>query len=81
MNPRLLSQIKNPQKVIVDKVEGPAAVRIMEMGITPGTELEVIRSAPFEFPIEVKVRGHLLTLREPEASSVFLNEPAEATNQ
>lgn len=80
MNTRDLSHIKEPQKVIVDKVEGAAAVRIMEMGITPGTELEVIRTAPFEFPVEIRVRGHLLTLRKPEASCIYLKEPTEATN-
>jgi len=33
------------------------ARRIMEMGITPGTRITVIGSAPFHGPIEVLVRG------------------------
>jgi len=72
-----LSDIKEPSRVTVKKVEGDAAVRIMEMGIVPGTNLEVIRSAPFEFPVEIKVRGNLLTLREAEASCIFLESQNE----
>ena len=74
---RKLSDIKEPTRVTVKKVEGDAAVRIMEMGIVPGTKLEVIRSAPFEFPVEIKVRGNLLTMREAEASCIFLESENE----
>jgi len=72
MNNLTLAKVKTPQTVKVKKVEGDAAVRLMEMGITPETKLDVIRSAPFEFPVEIKVRGNLLTLRESEASCIFL---------
>lgn len=72
MEHRTLADIKCPGRVKVQTVEGNIALRIMEMGIIPGTEMHVIRSAPFEFPIEVKIRGNLLALREPEASCIFL---------
>lgn len=69
-----LSELKHPQIASVSRVDGPEMVRLMEMGITPGLPLEVIRTAPFGYPIEVRVRGYLLTLREAEASCVFLDQ-------
>lgn len=47
-----------------------AAVRLMEMGLVPGTELEVIRRAPLGDPIELRIRGYALSLRATEAEHV-----------
>lgn len=44
--------------------------RLLEMGLLPGTELEVVRRAPLGDPIEVRLRGYSLSLRETEASGV-----------
>ena len=44
------------------------------MGITPGTEIEVIRVAPLGDPIEVKIRGYSLSLRKEEANFVEIEE-------
>ncbi|MFA5668214.1 MAG: FeoA domain-containing protein [Balneolaceae bacterium] len=65
-----LSDIKKPTRVKVTSINGEDAVRILEMGITPGIELEVLRLAPLGFPIEIKVRGYMLSLRESEANSI-----------
>jgi ferrous iron transport protein A len=46
------------------------ARRLMEMGLTLGTRLEVVRHAPFGDPIEVFVRGYYLTLRRAEAGQI-----------
>jgi len=62
-----LADIKEPKTVRVVNIAGADAVRILEMGITPGVELEILRMAPLGFPIEIKVRGYLLSLREAEA--------------
>jgi ferrous iron transport protein A len=45
-------------------------MRLMEMGLTPGSKIEVVRAAPLGFPIEVKVRGYSISLREAEAECV-----------
>lgn len=79
MKHRTLADIKSPARVKVQTVVGKVALRIMEMGIIPGTELHVIRSAPFEFPIEVKIRGNLLALRESEASCILLEHDGVLT--
>lgn len=42
--------------------------RLMAMGLLPGTEFVVTRIAPLGDPIEILVRGSLLSLRKNEAS-------------
>ena len=49
--------------------------RLADMGLTPGTEVTVIRSAPFRGPIEVAVRGVSLALGYGVASKVFVKRP------
>ncbi len=66
----LLSDHQEIGKKQIKKVAGPEAVRLLEMGLLPGTSIEVIRSAPLGFPLEVKVRGYLLTLRKSEAECI-----------
>lgn len=49
---------------------GDLPARLLEMGLVPGTEVEVIRLAPLGDPMEIKVRGFLLSVRKEEASHV-----------
>lgn len=65
-----LSEYENLGTLRVKNVKGDKALRILEMGITPGSTLEVIRAAPLGFPIEIKVRGYLLSLRKSEAECI-----------
>jgi len=46
--------------------------RLMAMGLTPSTTITVVRRAPFGDPIEIEVRGSLLSLRQPEAAMMQL---------
>lgn len=66
----LLSEQKQTGKKKIVNVKGPNAPRLLEMGLLPGTPVEIIRSAPLGFPIEIKVRGYLLTLRKEEAECI-----------
>ena len=43
--------------------KGPLKRRIMDMGITPGTAVKVIKTAPLGDPVEINVRGYELSLR------------------
>jgi Fe2+ transport system protein FeoA len=70
----LLSHKKEPGSCKVVHITGPQASRLLEMGITPGIDLKVIRTAPLGFPIEVKVRGYLLSLREAEAQCIEIED-------
>jgi len=42
----------------------------MEMGVIPGVLLEVLKTAPFGDPIEVRVRGYSLAMRRSEADAI-----------
>lgn len=50
--------------------EPDALRRLMEMGLMRGTAVEVVRRAPLGDPLEVKVRGFMLTLRRTEAEHI-----------
>jgi ferrous iron transport protein A len=67
-----LREVKCGQTVTVDRVNGEGAVkrRIMDMGITKGTEVYVRKVAPFGDPVEVTVRGYELSLRKADAEMV-----------
>ena len=65
-----LSDIQTSKKVQVKNIHGVDTTRLLEMGITPGIEIEIVRRAPMGFPMEIKVRGYLLSLRESEAKCI-----------
>jgi Fe2+ transport system protein FeoA len=44
--------------------------RLMELGLTPGTSVTIVRVAPLGDPIELKVRGFRLTLRKRDAAQI-----------
>jgi Fe2+ transport system protein FeoA len=46
--------------------------RLMELGLVPGTDIEMVRSAPLGDPIEVAVRGLHLSLRRSEARHIHV---------
>jgi Fe2+ transport system protein FeoA len=48
--------------------------RLLEMGLTRGTVVELIRVAPMGDPIEISVRGYRLSLRREEASSILIRK-------
>lgn len=50
--------------------DGPVRRRIMDMGITKGTEVFVRKVAPFGDPVEVTVRGYELSLRKADAEMI-----------
>ena len=56
------------------KIEGAGAVRrrIMDMGITKGSEIYVRKVAPLGDPIEVNIRGYELTLRKYDAEMIVV---------
>ncbi len=58
--------------VKVVKLHGEGAVkrRIMDMGITKGVQIRVIKTAPLGDPIEITVRGYELSLRKEDAEKI-----------
>ena len=62
--------------VTVAKLNGEGAVkrRIMDMGLTKGTEIYVRKVAPLGDPIEVTVRGYELSIRKADAEMVEVED-------
>ncbi len=46
--------------------------RILDMGLTPGTRVTVLKSAPFSGPVESMVRGAILILGRGMAEKIFV---------
>ena len=67
-----LNEVKVGASAQVAKLNGEGAVkrRLMDMGITKGTEVYVRKVAPLGDPIEVTVRGYELSLRKDEAAKI-----------
>lgn len=67
-----LKEVKCGATVSVVKLHGEGAVkrRIMDMGITKGTEVFVRKVAPLGDPVEVNVRGYELSLRKVDAEMI-----------
>jgi ferrous iron transport protein A len=64
-----LDQLKAGSRAVIREIQGDdgIAVRLLEMGLTEGEEIEVVGFAPFGDPIEFRVRGYRISLRASEA--------------
>ena len=69
---KTLREAKIGETVKVVKLHGEGAIkrRIMDMGITKGTEVHVRKVAPLGDPVEVTVRGYELSLRKADAEMI-----------
>lgn len=69
---KTLDEIKCGQTVTVRKLNGIGALkrRIMDMGITKGTEIYVRKVAPLGDPLEINLRGYELSIRKSEAKNI-----------
>ena len=67
-----LGDAKVGSTVVVTRIEGDGADkrRIMDMGITKGSELYIRKVAPLGDPVEITVRGYELTVRKDDAQCV-----------
>ena len=72
---KTLKEVKVGARVKVVKVHGEGAVkrRIMDMGITKGTEIYVRKVAPLGDPLELTVRGYELTIRRADAEIIEID--------
>ena len=67
-----LGEAKVGSTVVVEKIKGDGAYqrRIMDMGITKGSELYIRKVAPLGDPVELTVRGYELSIRKNDAECV-----------
>lgn len=57
-------------KVVKVGAGGELGRRMRDMGLVPGTPVRVIGRAPLKDPVEIKLRGYNLTLRNNEADHI-----------
>ncbi len=71
-----LKDVKVGQRATVAKLCGTGAVkrRIMDMGLTKGTEVKVVKVAPLGDPLELNVRGYELSIRKEEAANIEVTD-------
>ena len=69
---KTLREAKVGQTVTVIRLHGAGAVkrRIMDMGITRGTQVHIRKVAPLGDPIELNVRGYELSVRKADAEMI-----------
>jgi len=71
-----LGNLKVKEKGIVINIggKGPVRRKLIDMGITPGTEITVCKLAPFGDPIQINIRGYELSMRKSEAEQVIIDK-------
>ena len=69
---KTLKDVKVGETAVVVRLHGEGAVkrRIMDMGLTRGTEVHVRRVAPLGDPMELTVRGYELSVRKADAEMI-----------
>lgn len=67
-----LSQCKEKDQIRVQKIQGagPFRKRLLEMGVTRGTKLTILKYAPLKDPMEIAIKDYRLSLRVEEASHI-----------
>ena len=76
---KTLKEVKIGETCKIVRLHGEGAVkrRIMDMGITKGTKLSVVKVAPLGDPIEISVRGYSLSLRKEDAALIEVSAENE----
>ena len=67
----VLKDLRPGERAVITGFLGEKGVRrMMEMGLLPGTKVEVIRLAPLGDPMELRVSGYRLSIRGVEAEQI-----------
>ncbi len=77
-----LSELCEGEKAVVTHTIGGYGLirRLAEMGLTPGTEVKLLRKGPFRGPLQIEVRGVALALGYGVASKVFVKPLRQEPN-
>ena len=72
-----LGTVKMGSSVIVEKIEGDdLRSKLLGLGLTAGSKLELLYAAPFGDPIAIDVEGFVLSLRKSEANLIYVSHCA-----
>ncbi len=78
MDKRTLEELSPGQSgtiLSIGNKSGTVKRRLVDMGLTPGTEVRVTKIAPLGDPIEVNLRGYQLSLRKEDAGQIVMGQP------
>ena len=69
---KTLKDVKVGETVVIEKLHGEGALkrRVMDMGLTKGTEVYIRMVAPLGDPMELTVRGYELSVRRADAELI-----------
>lgn len=69
-------KLKSGNAAVVVSLACTGAVRrrLIDMGITPGADISLVKKAPFGDPLEFRIRGYELSLRKSEAALILVSE-------
>ena len=69
---KTLKDVKVGESAVIEKLHGEGALkrRIMDMGLTRGTQVYVRKVAPLGDPMELTVRGYELSVRKADAELI-----------
>ena len=76
-----LAELKPGQDAYITAVGGAELSlkkHILDMGLTPGTEVTLVKTAPMGDPLQLTVRGYELTLRKADAARIEVSNPHDA---
>lgn len=75
--PKNLAQLKLGESAIIESfTDKQMALKLLEMGCTPGEIVKLTRIAPMGDPIAISVSGYLLSLRKAEAATILVSKLA-----
>lgn len=71
-----LNDLKIGNSAVITAVRGEGALRLrlLDMGLIPGTPVTVIKIAPLGDPIEISLRGYELTIRREHAKEIDVSK-------
>jgi ferrous iron transport protein A len=69
-----LRRLESGERAVIDRLgaTGELGRRLRDMGLVPGTEIEVVGRAPLRDPVQIKFRGTSVALRNNEADHIFV---------
>ena len=67
-------KIGSTGKILKNHMHGTLKQRFMDMGITQGTVVQVVKIAPLGDPIELLIRGYNLSIRKEDAKQIDVEE-------
>lgn len=76
---KTIRTLKSGEAAVIKRITigGELGRRIRDMGMVPGTKLTIMGRAPLRDPVEIKLKGYNLTLRNNEADHVMVQTEEE----